>query len=692
MAQKEIIFKVTADTGNASANVEKLNDALETSGKDVQEVFGALRQSIKDTEKAIDTATKKYGENAKEVDNLRKELGNLNNQYTQLTKSNTDLGASFDDVYGETMDINRAIGELEDRMYQLYIQGEQNTKEFEDLQKQVATYRQAVISVDKAVDQLAESGRGLGTALQLGETVVAGYGVAQGAMAILGTENEKLLEVMTRLQAVQAMLASIQQLRINLDKQSLVMVKAQAIATAVLTKAQIAYTVATTATTTATKALRLAMLALPIVAIIAGITALASIIKNLTESNETAKESYDNLTSSIERQTNALDRAYANAQRNASNQIALAKARGESIEEIHDLELKALADEEAYRRRQVINLQTSLHERKLIYQDAMREENYELAMQLDEQIKMERKKLQDLTDLTGQYQIDVQIKNLEFQNKLNEQNKAQREKDLANYKQNLADKQKAQEEADRLALERQQLMEDLFIQQIEDADLRRLAQLELNQERERQQMIEKFGKDTELLKELTARQEYETQALIAEIEQEARDRADELKAEQAEKEKQARLMDVENRRAELEAELIRMEEDFYAKLELEAELNEIYLEQSMMQEDLLEGEKLKIYAEYDAEKKRIAEERAKFELLKWKETTDKMQHYMQEGLNAISSITDVYFSMKSNKMKKGSKEEEELAKKQFKIQKGLMLAQAVIDGFRLSLHLYQCRQ
>ena len=76
--------------------------------------------------------------------------------------------------------------------------GQQNTQEFKDLQAQVVEYRKAVMSVDKAVDQLAEKGKILGSALQIGSTIVAGYGVAQGAMAIFGEESEELVATLTK--------------------------------------------------------------------------------------------------------------------------------------------------------------------------------------------------------------------------------------------------------------------------------------------------------------------------------------------------------------------------------------------------------------------------------------------------------------------------------------------------------------
>ena len=62
------------------------------------------------------------------------------------------------------------------------------------------------------------------------------------------------------------------------------------------------------------------------------------------------------------------------------------------------------------------------------------------------------------------------------------------------------------------------------------------------------------------------------------------------------------------------------------------------------------------------------------------ESFQKGLEFAQQGLNALSDLTDVVFANKLSKVKKGSKEEEALAKKQFKFQKALQLGGATIDA------------
>ena len=74
---------------------------------------------------------------------------------------------------------------------------------------------------------------------------------------------------------------------------------------------------------------------------------------------------------------------------------------------------------------------------------------------------------------------------------------------------------------------------------------------------------------------------------------------------------------------------------------------------------------------------KAAEEKKRQELLA---TIQQGLEWGEKGINALGSLTDAYFANRMNKVKKGSKEEEALAKKQFKFQKALQIGGATIDA------------
>lgn len=54
----------------------------------------------------------------------------------------------------------------------------------------------------------------------------------------------------------------------------------------------------------------------------------------------------------------------------------------------------------------------------------------------------------------------------------------------------------------------------------------------------------------------------------------------------------------------------------------------------------------------------------------------------KQGLQSVQDLSDIFFLFKKSKAEKGSKEELELAKKQFNVNKALQLGMATIDGFK----------
>ena len=57
----------------------------------------------------------------------------------------------------------------------------------------------------------------------------------------------------------------------------------------------------------------------------------------------------------------------------------------------------------------------------------------------------------------------------------------------------------------------------------------------------------------------------------------------------------------------------------------------------------------------------------------------------KQGLASIQAVTDVAFEAKLKKVKKGSKEEEKLMRQQFKLNKAMQLAGAIVDGTKAAL-------
>jgi hypothetical protein len=103
------------------------------------------------------------------------------------------------------------MGEAEDRLYELAAAGDTASKEYRDLLETVGQYRKVQIQTDMAVDAAATTlGQKLGGALG---GVTSGFSLAQGAMALFGSENEALEESLLKVQSALAIQQGIQGIR-----------------------------------------------------------------------------------------------------------------------------------------------------------------------------------------------------------------------------------------------------------------------------------------------------------------------------------------------------------------------------------------------------------------------------------------------------------------------------------------------
>lgn len=620
------------------------------------------------------------GNTAKDLDNIEKELGQVDKAASSI---GGDVTKRFDDLNKKvasgtlTMrESTRAIKEYQT----IALQAGRETPVGIEAIARAAALTDELGDLRNEIKNASHDGMNMQAALQLGSSIAAGYGAMQGTMALVGVESEKLQETFVKLQAVQSILAGIETVRANLEKESFMMQKAKIVSTKLMTAVETIYTTAVTGTTGAMKALRLAMLALPIVAIIAGVVALVSVISNLTKANEDAASMNDEVTKSYDRQQAAFDRASQNRNRAIQNEIDLAKAKGASDEEIYLLEKKRINQGEADRQKALKNEKKAIEDRKKALTKATFERDEELKKSILEEIAEHQKKYNALKDLDGQHKVDLELLDEDFKDRKNEKDEADEEERKNRQKQAAEDARKAREAEAQKRLELERTVQDLIVTNIKDANQRQIAELSLQQQREREELIKKYGNNAELLKQLETKQATDMLALI-----DAQDKAYEEKEKQKNDEAaklRLEAQEAENRdqKARLEARLLSIQDDFFAEQELKKELAALELEQALEQANLTEGEKLKIKAEYDAKIREIDKETSENKKRLDKEAIDRQIEWTEKGLTAVQNLADAYFTTKMANVEKGSKAEEDLARKQFKLNKALQLSGAIVDA------------
>jgi len=554
--------------------------------------------------------------------------------------------------------------------------------------KEAAELQDKIGDLKAEVGNLAHDGKNMQGALQLGGAVASGYGLVQGTMALMGSESEDLQKSMQKLMAVTTVLNSVEQIRVALEKESSmvkVLLKAQTLAMA---GAQWLYTLAIGSTTVAMQSLGVAIKNIPIVgwilAIVAALISLAAYLYSMADAEDNSKEVSEQLTKAYDKQKEAIDRVSKARLKGIDNIIRQRMEEGASLEEIGKLEIARLKESEAARKANVKNELKAIDDKNVNYRKALKYGNYELARSIRTEVNEHRAKYKELVGLEGQFGTDLKYQKTKTANDIKEREAKDTQEAVDKQKAANEKSQAARVKADEKKAEYAKTMQDLVIANIKNENERAIAAMGLANERELAELQKKYGKETELEKQLKTKQAAELFKLM-----EAQDKTDndalDAKTKEANEKKvlaDKKLSDnlFKSKKAELEGRLIQIEDDFAAETELKKELALLELEEAKKNKEITEGELFKIEAEYNAKIQKLNEDQAAKEKTMRLDSINDSIAWAEKSVNAIQQLSDMAFANKMRKVEKGSKEEEKLARKQFKMNKALQLAGAIMDA------------
>lgn len=267
---------------------------------------------------------------------MEKKTIELNVEATQATKALDKFGGTLEDVYGEGVQpLNFAIGELEDRLYELAAAGNKGSKEFKDIAAEVGRMKKVIIETDMEVDGLSMTmGQKLGSSLG---GLAGGFELVQGTMGAMGVESAKVEEALLAVNSAMAMAQGVQGIKEALP--AFGALKSGAVS-------------AFQSMSTAGKAFAITGIGLILTALAAAVSAMESFTGSADESAEAQKKLEDSLEETnkqIERQT-VLTSKLTDITDNATKKALIdAKNRGAS-----DAELTKIARDGAKERLRIL--------------------------------------------------------------------------------------------------------------------------------------------------------------------------------------------------------------------------------------------------------------------------------------------------------------------------------------------------
>lgn len=171
------------------------------------------------------------------------------------------IGKRVDDLSKKALPARRELKQLQDIMANMNLKGLANTDEFTKAAVRAGELKDAIADTQQAVRAYSDDIMTLNFGAEVFQGVAAAGSIATSAMALFGKENEKVNQILLKVQAAQGLLNGVTAIANLLNKDSVIMLKLKQVQMAINsattkkdTVLTTANTVAQTANTVATKA------------------------------------------------------------------------------------------------------------------------------------------------------------------------------------------------------------------------------------------------------------------------------------------------------------------------------------------------------------------------------------------------------------------------------------------------------
>ena len=430
------------------------------------------------------------GSSVQDVQSFEKGLNDATAAINKNDQAAKDMNATFEQVYGELQPLTTRLGEAEDRLYELALAGDTTSKEYQNLLETVARYRQTQIQTDMVVDQASRTfSEKLTGSVEGAAAVFQGF---ESVTALLGVENEQLIQTMVRLQAVQGAVNAVQVVSQKIKERDPLL-------TGAMTAAQKVYTIAVGTSTGAMKALRIALMASGIGLIIAAVGAAISIFSKFQKSTEDLTKENQKLMKSFDRNTIAINSERNAIEKSLEWRLKFAQAQGKTEEELAEIRRKGLEDIIKTNDKERINtlekiqfLESEEYRARLGQQASSKEQFLELDKIRQQEIKAAQRTLEKLKSDNKKARYEIQLESIRLKTQENEElekkNEEARKKAIENAKKEKD--RRIQEEKDRIK-NLLQLRQDFFAE-LEEAETAYYDSLLTDQQREEQAVNDKY--------------------------------------------------------------------------------------------------------------------------------------------------------------------------------------------------------
>jgi hypothetical protein len=521
-----IIIKITseADLTDAQLQLKDLQDESKRLQKEMQDLSRIEKEdadSIKQLNLSVESQNKALKQNEQYYRDLKKakqEEVNANEKSIQSLKKSV---SSYNAVNNSGKQLMTRIREIRNALSEMEMAGDTSSQAFIDMSVEAAKLQDQMGDTSAQIRILASDTKEIDAMIDVAGGLTGVFTTATSAVALFTDENEALQKAFLKVQAAMSVLNGIQQVANTLNKDSAANVvlrttltklfskakKEETVAETTNTTATVANTAATnagtaatTAATTATKGFTKALLSNPIMLVVA---ALALLVGGLMAAYEWFKDGakeareYEKALKDLEKaQTKqAIEMSKINKER-ANSLNALKKAE-------HEYEQEANKNNASEKERLKKSIEFA-KQREDIMIKSLKAEQKALQDSFDE-LTETKKKAEAQYNAVGSIENYIKMKDatIEYNESLQRQNEIISE--LATIDQ---ERLQLEEDLKNKIIERKKEERDMKIALMKDGSKKEIAEVNARYDDERKTIIQKYGKNTTLLKGLeTQRQE-----------------------------------------------------------------------------------------------------------------------------------------------------------------------------------------
>lgn len=201
------------------------NKEIEKSGKTLQGL--QQRQSaLKGLINTTQIGTKEWEQYKKELDDVNRQLNSLGSGFRAEDIINPKVVITVNDLKLEFDDLGQSVSVLEDKLYQLRIEGKANTEEYQNIVNELQKVKQTIRETDDEIDALTSRTRGLDMVVGAFQGLTAAMQVGAGVAGLFGKSEEDLQKTLQKVTSLMSIAQGLQEIHNQLTQKGTLLNKA----------------------------------------------------------------------------------------------------------------------------------------------------------------------------------------------------------------------------------------------------------------------------------------------------------------------------------------------------------------------------------------------------------------------------------------------------------------------------------